>query len=222
MIFWSPQVMSTRYKRLCRRIGWMLGTALPMLAASPGCIADSEAEFVINDISLHADCLTGASPLQSSLNTAWVDRDAMQLYFQTDSRSPTAGDTINIQVYQPEWVRAHLGEPITLADPRELLDGAHRFADPPVVRGAAIFAQSCPRVSESFGLTGTIVFERLGNKNGEVIAGELINGQLISLREDATVARDVSGQWKFSINPRRPFQAYPPAQDVRFPQGLLP
>lgn len=196
--------------------------SLAALALLAGCLPDSQAEFVIRDISRHEDCLAQASPLQSSLNTVWVDQDALEIFFQTDSRAPGAGDTISLQIYQPEWVRAHLGEPIILADPLDLLDGAHRFDQPPRVRGAAIFAQSCPDISESFGLTGTVVFERLGEKNGETVSGKLLSGQLLSLRDAAIVAQDVSGEWEFSINPRRPFQPYPAPHDTRFPQGPLP
>lgn len=183
----------------------MLGVALLLSA----CVPPSDAEFTLSGIAEHQQCLENASPIRPSVSYARIDADGVGLFFQTDGRQASAGDSVYLQVYQPERVRANLGEPFELADPRELEDGDHHFDTPPVVRGVAYFAQSCPDVSESFGLTGTVIFEKLGDKRGEHITGVLQDAQIISLRDDTVVATDFSGDWDFEIDPTRPYQYFP-------------
>jgi hypothetical protein len=198
-----------------------IALVLPALPVLSGCVADARSEFTIAGIQRHRQCLGEASPVRPAVNAARVDADTVGLFFQSDARLPTAGDTIYIQIYRPDLIRANLGEPIELADPRILDVGDEAFEKPPVARAMAIFAESCPEVTETFGVLGTVVFEELGGEDGDPVKGRLLDAQIISLRDDALVAGEVSGTWDFIIDTRRPFQ-YFPAESGRMPDDLLP
>lgn len=210
-----------------RRVGrpgrqpWLGAFALLGVTMLGACVAPNDAEFTISGIEEHQKCLENASPLQSSSSFARVEPKGVGLFFQTDPRRASAGDSIYLHVYQPERVRAQLGEPFELADPRELRDGDHTFDTPPVVRGVALFADSCPDIPESFGVLGTVIFKELGETNDTHVIGELTGGQIISLRDKKIVARELSGEWDFKVNLKRPGQYFPntPVED---PTGRLP
>lgn len=207
--------------RRARRGAGLRALGLVSAILLSGCVVPSDSEFTIAGIAQHQECMANASPVRPVANIARIQADGIGLFFQTDARRPSAGDSIYLQVYQPEHVRERLGEPIELADPRELKDGDHTFDTPPVMRGAAFFAQSCPDLSESFGLLGTVIFEELGEKNGEQIRGELRDAQIISLRDNTVVATDLNGQWDFTVNLNRPGQ-YFPNYPQGYPDGRLP
>lgn len=196
-----------------------LGLLGAVLAA--GCVSPGDAEFTLADIAQHLTCLENASPLQASSSFARVAPDSVGLFFQTDSRQASGGDAIYLHVYEPEQIRAHPGEPFALADPRELQDGDHTFDSPPVVRGAAYFADSCPDAPESFGIIGTVIFNEFGTQRGDRMRGELRDAQIISLRDDAQVVGQLSGTWDFTVNQNRPRQ-YFPNTPVQEPAGRLP
>lgn len=187
-----------------------------------GCADDSTSEFAFDEIMLHQECLADVSPMRPKFNTAWISPESVSIFLQSDARLPGAGDAVALQIYQPDYVRAHLGEEITLGDPRELRDGDHQFDTPPVARAVVLFERSCPRVPETFGITGKVVFEQLGAQLDGAIVGELRDAQVISLRQQDTVADGVSGSWDVTIKPRRPHQFFPPLVDQRFPEGPKP
>jgi|GEM_PF-3301997 len=190
-------------------------------ALAGGCVSPSDAQFTLASIAQHQDCLENASPLQASSSFARVAPGGVGLFFQTDSRQASAGDAIYLHVYQTEQIRAHPGQSFALADPRELQGGEHTFDAPPVVRGAAYFADSCPEVPESFGVIGTVIFSEFGTEKGDRMRGELRDAQIISLRDDSVVVGELSGTWDFTVNLNRPRQYFPntPVQDST---GRLP
>ena len=206
----------------CARIASFFG-ALSVVSATmvSGCVAQDDAEFGLSGVAPQYKCLESASPIEPASSFARLELDRTGLFFQTDGRQASAGDAIYLQIYEVAHVRAHLGEPFELADPRELEGGEHTFDTPPVARGMAYFAKSCPEIPESFGVIGTVIFHEFGDKKGAQMRGELRDAQVISLRDNTVVADALWGEWDFSINLNRPRQYFPndPVQDST---GRLP
>ena len=186
-----------------------------------GCADDGNGEFTISGIEQHEDCLSTASPLRPEMLAARERVNTIGLFMQTDFRLPSTSDLVYFEVYQPDYVRSRLGEPIELADPLELFKDDFEFDEPPVVRGQMLFAETCPEVLATFALRGTVIFHELGAEDGDVVRGELIDGEIINPREETVVARQVNGTWRYTVDQIRPKQHFPTFRD-EIPRGPVP
>lgn len=204
--------MNPRHQDLRRRRPWAACICLWLLASLSlaGCGAEETGEFTLSGFQRYGECLSKASPIRpSSFTSRDAPGDTIGLFFQTDYRLPSTSDTVYLQIYQTDYVRQHLGEPIELSNPTELVYGDQRFDQPPIVRGLIQFEQTCPKIKETFALLGTVVFDEIGAHNGDIVSGRLVDGQVISLRDLSVVADNISGSWQFTVSERRPHQYFP-------------
>lgn len=200
--------------------------SLPVLAlvcwlASAGCAADEDAEFTIGSIERYEECLSAASPIRPHMLASRDRVDTIGLFMQTDFRLPSTSDLVYLEVYQPKLVRSRFGEPFELADPLELAEPDFEFDEPPIVRGVIAFSDTCPELNETFGLRGTVIFDQLGAQNGDIVEGELVDGVIVSTRDENIVARDVTGSWQFTVKPAGPYQTFPTFRE-EIPRGPAP
>ncbi|QDG49648.1 hypothetical protein FIV42_02495 [Persicimonas caeni] len=191
-----------------------------LLLAGAGCAASDDAEFTIGSVERYEECLTTASPIRPKMLAARERVNTIGVFMQTDHRLPSVSDLVYLEVYQPKLVRSRLGEPFELADPLELEDD-EEFDEPPVIRGVIAFSETCPELKETFALRGTVVFNQLGAENGAIVQGELVDGVIVSTRDENVVARDVTGSWEFTVDTRRPNQYFPSYRE-EIPRGPLP
>jgi hypothetical protein len=198
---------------------WSILVSSAALALS-GCSTEDDAEFVISDAQRHQDCFSAASPLRPEMFSSRESLDSVGVFMQTDYRLPSTSDLVYLEVYQPDLVRSQLGEPVELADPLELFRDDFEFDEPPVVRGELFFAETCPELKETFGLRGSVVFTELGTDDEDFVEGELIDGEIISLRDEVVVGQ-ISGTWRFVVDQGRPLQYYPTFRDEA-PRGPVP
>jgi hypothetical protein len=185
-----------------------------------GCAGDDDAEFVVSNIQRHQDCFSAASPIRPELFASRDSHDSIGVFMQTQYRLPSTSDLVYLEIYQPDVVRSRLGEPIDLADPLELFRDDFEFDQPPVLRGEVAFAETCPDLTETFQLQGTVVFRSLSTDDGDIVEGEVLDGQLISMRDEVAVAQ-ISGTWRFAVEQGRPLQYYP-TFDEEVPRGPSP
>lgn len=198
-----------------------LGVLLASMGlASASCAADEDAEFTIGSVQRYEDCLATASPIRPKMLAARERVNTIGVFMQTEAVLPSISDLVYFEVYQPKLVRSKLGEPIELADPLEFEDDAD-FDVPPVVRGVIAFSETCPELNETFGLRGTVVFDQLGADDGDIVAGQLVDGVIVSTRDNEIVAEDVAGSWEFTVDQRRPHQYFPTYRD-EIPRGPVP
>lgn len=199
----------------------LLMAALLVGVLVAGCGAESDAEFRISGIQQFDECLSKASPIQPEMMASRQRVNTIGVFLQTTYPLPSAADTVYFEIYQPELIRQNLGQPFELADPIELFVGEEEFDEPPVLRGQILFGETCPEVTETFALRGTVVFEELSAEDGQFVTGELIDGQIVSTRDESVVADQIEGSWQFEVQQGRPNDYYPTYRD-EIPRGPEP
>ena len=172
-----------------------------------GCAEPDEGEFRFEGVLEHRDCIESASPLDPSFFAARDRRDSVGVFAQSRPDVQSDADIVHIEVYDAAAVENRLGQPIELGTSLD---------DDPVVRGAVSFAESCPKLDDSFELRGQVVFDEIDTRRGQQVRGELQNASLVSVDSDeqtTVVADDVSGFWDFTVRVGAPYREYPTFED---------
>ncbi len=217
-IFPKRQALVTMSR--ARHNRWLFTLVLATLAIGVGaCANDDTGHFTVSGVQRYQQCISKASPIEPQLFAARARINSIGLFFQTDYRLPSLSDLVYFEVYQPDYVRQHLGEPIALSNPLELIQGDERFATPPVVRGQISFDHTCPQIRESFGLVGTVVFDQIGDQDGDIVQGSLVDAKIVSVRDNGVVAEHVDGTWQFTVS--KPPRYFSNDRD-KYPYGPVP
>lgn len=161
-----------------------------------GCSPPSSARFEVTDVQKHADCMDAAFPFVPIFHASRSRDESVGIFFQSRGGNFQSVDVVHFEVFGTE--RLPLGEPIPL-DPVVM--------ERTTVASDLLLGESCPEITDSFGIQGTITFDEFSQTMDGIIAGSL-DGELVSLRSNEVIAGSFTGTFDFTVQIGQPFEEF--------------
>lgn len=181
------------------------------VAATAACAPEGSGHFEAAGVLAHPACFEKVFPLEAEFRTAARRPDSVGIFLQSGDGVFADVDLLYMEVYQPQYVRAHIGEAIPLGLPTEF---------EPVVLAELSVGQSCPDLLESFYVTGAVIFDEFDYSAGGVITGQLLDGAVWKTRSGEKVIESITGQWNFVVREGRPWEAFHSPERIDSADGI--
>ena len=162
---------------MTRRLTFLLAITALVAACSP----PASARFEVSDVQKHQECFDLAFPFDPVFLASRSRDESVGIFFQSRGGNFQFVDLIHFEVFGTG--NLPIGEPIEM-DP--IVMNATRVASD------LVLGRSCPEMTDSLGLTGTITFDEFSQEIDGVIAGS-VDGSVVSLRSGDTVAGSLTG-----------------------------
>jgi hypothetical protein len=160
------------------------------------------ARFTVDEVTDYEACMSEAFPLEASFFAARNRANSLGLFLQTRGGHNANHDLVYLEIHQPAYVRARLGEPVPLSSPTDV---------DPVVVARLLLLDSCPDLLESLFVTGTVVFEALSPNGDRRIEGHFSGAQLVSSRTSEVIA-SIEGSWAYDVLRGPPHEEFFPSR----------
>lgn len=154
------------------------------------------AEFVADDVGALPDCMADQFPFEPAFLSARTRDDRTGIFLQTTLDVKHQTDLAHIVLYDTGSVTT--GESI------ELAKGSDQQAR---ARGKIAFFSTCPDLTETLRLTGSVSFDSFEPETNGVVDGHF-TGQARLARSGEVVVDELEGNWRFVVRSGQPYQDF--------------